>query len=776
MRLRGMGRRAALVCFASGAALLSGNPALAQDAGGAAKAAADSGPALEEVVVTARRREERLQDVPVAVTAMTPERLKDAQVTTARQLVGMVPSLNIATGNQRDFQRYTIRGQGATVGASEGVGVYFAEAPLSQYVAGGPGLYFDLENLQVLNGPQGTLFGRNTTGGAVLFTPKKPTNNNEGFVQAGYGNYNNKEGGLVLNYAPMPDVLRVRLSAEARKRDGFTHKITDGSDFDDINYYTVRAGILFTPNDKIENYLVANFSRSATGGTGVIMTDINPTGVAERTYGLANFQAQLAAQQQLGLRFSQGEAAHWWYSKNFIAVNTTTVQLPANLALKNVASFTRSRQSGGFDNDGTSFNLVGWLKTTYSSNISGLGESRNEYLTDELQLSGKWLDDNLNWVVGGFYQNTYPYGYQQSILSQFGTITPTVAATKSQTHAAFGQGTLDFGAFSQSLSGLKLTLGYRYTWDSKHYNAAVWRELGATRPCSSITGAFYPNCTVFLNGKWKAPTYTAGLDYKITPTILAYGTIRSGYKSGGFNQNANTLIPTSFGPEKVVDHEIGLKADFHLAGMPVRTNVAAFKDDYKDIQRSVFRANPLVPGQILTFLANASAATIKGFEGQVFARPISNLEVSLNYSYLDAKYKSYLFLDASTNVITDFKGHSLPFSPRNKVGLALKYDVPTPDSFGDLSFNVAANYQSTYLTTDQPEPGTFLGDYTLVNLGAALKHAGGSPVDAELFMTNVFNAKKKASAQTYYYAVGVTAASYIEPRMFGVRLRYSFGE
>src|SRR5262249_15008235 len=160
---------------------------------------------LEEVVVTARRREERLQDVPIAVAAFTPERLKDAQVTTARQLVGMVPSLNVNSGNQRDFQRFFIRGQGAVVGGNEGVVAYFAEAPLSQYIAGGPGLYFDLENLQVLTGPQGTLFGRNTTGGAMLFTPKKPSDHNEGFIQAGYGNYKNTEVAGVVNFAAIPD-------------------------------------------------------------------------------------------------------------------------------------------------------------------------------------------------------------------------------------------------------------------------------------------------------------------------------------------------------------------------------------------------------------------------------------------------------------------------------------------------------------------------------------------------------------------------------------------
>ncbi|HEY3695275.1 TonB-dependent receptor [Phenylobacterium sp.] len=765
-----IGRRAAW-CGASLAAMLAGAPALAQPA---ATPAASRASDLEEVVVTARRREERLQDVPVAVTAFTPERLRDAQVTTARQLVGMVPSLNISSGNQRDFQRYAIRGQGATVGSNEGVTVYFADAPLSQYVSGGPGLYFDLQNLQVLNGPQGTLFGRNTTGGAVLFSPQRPTNQNEGFIQAGVGNYNNRELSGVVNFAPLPDVLKIRLGADSRKRDGFTRNLSDGADLDNINYYTLRAGVLFTPSDKFENSLVANFTRSSTRGTGIIVTDVNPTGPAQRTFGLALLQSQLANQQALGVRITQGTAEHWWYTKTLIAVNTSTLQLPYSLTFKNIASFSRSRASGGFDNDGTTAPITQWIRSPYHGNTSGVGESRNEYLTEEAQLSGKWLDGKLDWVVGGYYQNTYPYGLQTIQGISLGTLTITESHLNSTTSAAFGQATLDFGTFSQVLSGLKLTGGYRYTWDTRHYSSTAWRETPG-RPCSTINNAFFPNCLIRLDGTWKAPTYTLGLDYKVTPDILVYGTMRSGYKSGGFNVNANPLIPSSFGPEKVTDHEIGVKADFHLAGMPLRTNLAAFKDDYLDIQRSVFRDNPIPGGGILTFLSNASSAKIKGFEAQVTARPVEGLQVDFNYSHLDATYGKYLFLDARTNAITDIAGTRLPFTPKNKYGVSVKYRLPVDESLGDPSVSAAVSYQGAFRTTDQIQPGDTLGDYTLVNLGAAWNRVGGSPVDAEFFMTNVLDKKAKAASQIFYYAIGVSAASYIEPRMFGVRLRYNFG-
>ena len=769
-------RRTVLYCAVSAAVLVAAAGARAQDNSGAATtgATARKSGELEEVVVTARRREERLQDVPVAVTAFTPERLQQAQVTTARQLVGFVPSLNISSGNQRDFQRYSIRGQGATVGSNEGVTVYFSEAPISQYIAGGPGLYFDLENLQVLNGPQGTLFGRNTTGGAVLFTPQRPTDRFEGFIQGGVGTYNDRELGGVLNFVMKPDVLRVRFAAETRKRDGFTTNIADGSQYDNINYNSLRASVLFTPTERIENSLVAQFVRSDTGGTGIVPTFINPTGLAAKTYGLANLDAVLANQQQLGVRHSQGDADHWWYTKSLVAVDTTTVRLPYNLTVKNIASYAHARVSGGFDNDGTPFPITEWVRTSDSANSSN-PEARTEYLTEELQVQGAWLENRLNWVAGGFWEHWYPYGDTVANLINFGTLSPSVSYSKATTSALFAQASLDLGVFTTALDGLKFTGGYRYTWDARQQVTSSWRELGATRPCSSVTGAQFPNCAQVLNGKWTAPTYNLGLDYKPTRATLLYATLRSGYKSGGFNPNANPLIPSSYGPEKVKDYELGAKADFDVGGVPMRTDIAVFKDDYKDIQRSVFRANPLVPGQVLTFLANASAATIKGVEAQVTARPTHNLQIDLNYSYLDATYDKYLFLDAATGLITDFAGHRLPLTSQNKFGAAIKYTLPVDPSWGDLSVNGAVSYQSSFLQTDQPQPGNVIGGYTLVNLGATWKHFYGAPVDVELFATNLFDKKAVAASQVFYYAIGLTSASYIEPRMFGMRLRYNFG-
>ena len=762
-----------LACAASGAALLSGNAAYAQKSG------APTAAALEEVVVTARRREERLQDVPIAVAAFTPERLQQAQVTTARQLVGMVPSLNVNSGNQRDFQRFFIRGQGAGVGGSEGVVTYFAEAPLSQYIAGGPGLYFDLENLQVLTGPQGTLFGRNTTGGAMLFTPHQPTNQNEGFIQAGYGNYKNTEVAGVVNWAAIPDKLSIRASADIRRRQGFTTQVSDGSKLDGINYQTYRVGVLFKPTDTISNYLVSQYTISDSPGTGIVILAANPVnGAALIPY--------VAQQQALGVRKTLGTAPHWWFTRTFMAVNTTTVELTPNLTFKNIASFSRVRVSGGFDNDGTPLPVTHFLRSHYSGNPSAFGENRNEYVTEEAQLQGNNLDGKLNWVLGGFYQNSYPYGYQEINTIGGGTLLPSISHVNATTKAVFAQATLDLGAFSESLDRLKFTAGYRYTWDTRHNSAFAYTTAGGTRTCTSVpvtaTSGRYPDCFVKFNGKFEKPTYSLTLDYKVNSDVLIYVTNRTGYKSGGFNTVVNSQIPTSYAPETLKDWEVGLKADWNLGGVPVRTNIDFYRDKYSGTQKAVFLQNPQQPGSILSYLTNAASATIKGFEGQFTAKPIDGLTVDLTYSYMDAKYDNYPnFRDLSlpgtaTQQLVNLAGRPLIFSPKHKYGLNVRYELPVGEELGRFEVYGGLSYQAHYLTNDQQQPAVYrIGNYTLLNLGANWRNVGGKPIDIETFMTNVTNKKAIAAGQVFYYSSGVAAASYIEPRMYGVRLRYTFG-
>src|ERR1700733_1967522 len=260
----------ALACTASLFSLTQPMPAFAQ----ADQPSASTGN-LEEIVVTARRKEEKLQSVPVAITAFTPAALQEDHIESASDLAHRVPAL-VSSQETRGEQVVYLRGQGPNggQGGAPGVVTYFSEVP---FYASGPGIYFDLDNLQVLRGPQGTLFGRNTTGGAVLFEPKRPTNNFEGYLQAQFGDYNLHAEEGAVNIPIIDDKLMVRAAFNIDQRDGFTHDYTTGKDLDNRDYWAFRLGVTWRPTDDLENYIVYDSLYSHTNGTGIELQAINPS-------------------------------------------------------------------------------------------------------------------------------------------------------------------------------------------------------------------------------------------------------------------------------------------------------------------------------------------------------------------------------------------------------------------------------------------------------------------------------------------------------------------
>jgi iron complex outermembrane receptor protein len=242
---------------------------------------------LEEVTVTARRRAENLQVVPIAVNVLSGDTIRDQQIVSTLDLTHFVPGL--AAGKitpSRNSIVFSMRGQTQIAGnGGPGVVAYFAEVPTQ---IAGSGYMFDLENVQVLKGPQGTLFGRNTTGGAILLQPQRPTKDLDGFVDVSFGDYDLRRVSAAINIPVIADTLLVRIAVDNNSRTGFTHDVSSGMDVDDRNYTAARVGITFRPTEALENYLLLDTYRSDTHGTGQVLTDINPAGAALKTFpGLA---------------------------------------------------------------------------------------------------------------------------------------------------------------------------------------------------------------------------------------------------------------------------------------------------------------------------------------------------------------------------------------------------------------------------------------------------------------------------------------------------------
>ena len=734
--------------------------AAAQDAQtSSTPSASDSG----DIIVTARRQEEKLQRVPISITVIDAKTLSNGGITSMKDVQYLTPSLSVSTNNTRNTDNYSLRGIGTTFGSDPAVVAYFAEVPLPGG-GGGAGNLFDLGNVQVLNRPQGTLFGRNTTGGAVLFEPKRPTDTFEGSVSVGYGNHNNFEQEGIVNVPVIPGVLAIRAGISHRQRDGFTKDVNTGRDYDNINYLAARFSMLFTPSDSFENYTTVSYLNRKEHGGSAQLHLINPA-----FYGNV-FDGFVAQQKLLGPRRVAYNAQQADKQKIFMVTNKTTIDLSENLTLKNIISYATFRTDARTDVDGSMLPGIQYYPTGLPGGLQNNGTPAFNQFTEELQLSGKTLNDMFDWTVGVYYQHNTP---KKNLTSQetiiFGV--PTMNSSqgdKLTSKAAYAQATLDFGALSPSLSGLKLTGGIRRTHDRrKDYADRYYADLPG-QPCDYMPG-FNPNCRYdFPARSFKATTYTVGLNYQVTESTMLYATMRRGFKSGGFNlASPPSATLSAFQPEKVDDIEIGAKTRTTLGTMPVSASVALFRDKFKDIQRVLLFPTST---SFATYIVNASRATIKGVEAQVDINPTRDLRLGAKYSYLKSKYGE--FDDPAGGV--SFTGMPLPYTPTHKLTLSAGYSHDLGDG-GKIDLGATYAYQSSYRNLDAYDPDIVIKGYGLLSLNAGWSNIMGSNFDLNLFATNVTNKLYRIGGGNYYYSLGFTTSVYGEPRMVGAKVTYRFG-
>jgi len=841
-------RRAALLAGAASIAFFQPGPAQAQKASAPAPVAAagqtasdGNGNGIGDIIVTATRREERNQDVPIAITALSPERLQQQGITKEQDLAASVPSLVVGPNGQgsRDSQSFTIRGQGATFQASPGVVVYLNEVPLPAALTlsqqGGPGNFLDLENLQVLSGPQGTLFGRNTTGGAVLLVPRKPGNEFGGWLQGTFGNYSRKELEGAINLPLIPDKLLVRVAAAFHDRDGFTHDVVWNTDRDNEHYFSGRIGIMFKPIDGLENYTMVYGSKSDTNGAGLIDKGFNID--ALKGLGLCYegptipgaitscnvYRAATANADALGPRKTALSIDEFQQTKTWGVTNTTKLDLGSELTLRNIVSYQRLRIRYRYDGDATVLQQhdvdpgvlpavgqvtlpgdgtpVSYFNSTLSSEMPR--DDLKEW-TEELQLQGNMLDKKLNWTIGGFYYDQRPSGAQGSRIVLYcpaaftGFCQPATFryGTTSTSKALYAQATLDFGALSPALNGLRLTGGYRYTWDhlsgfSIQYNPTT--TPGVVTCASDNTPVPIANadtaCQFSGSLKTSAPSWLIGLDYKAAPDVLLYAKVSRSYKAGGFNPYAVFVNTRTFNPETVTSYEAGIKSDFQLAGIPFRLNVSAYTLDYKGIQRASGDYNPLTnAGGARTLNADAR---IRGIELEASVRPWRGFELGGNFSYTDAKYTRYQYVSntgqlACNGVVAPggiADSSCIPFQYVSPYiwSIHASQNVPLADNLGTLSLFANYSHTSSQYTEafnlPSQQPGATLDKYGTLNVSLDWRNIANKGVDVGLFATNLTNSTYRISNTDVYQAGGLLywTTLYGEPRMFGARVKIHFG-
>jgi iron complex outermembrane receptor protein len=312
-----------------------------------------------------------------------------------------------------------------------------------------------------------------------------------------------------------------------------------------------------------------------------------------------------------------------------------------------------------------------------------------------VQLSGLSLQGRLQWVGGAYFQYNKPtdtpeFDVTEPIQQANGSFASTTivaqGGTTERSYAAYGQASYELAGLSPILKGLKVTAGYRYTWDLESAFSNLY--IPQFGNACALTSGSTPNCMLNSSALFQAPTWTLALEDQIGSHTFVYVTGRRGYKSGGFN----LLTPlqslySNYQPEHVTDVEVGLKSDWKLLGMPIRSDVDAFHDDYADIQRIVAVQ---ADGITSAVVENAAAATIEGIELRSVAKPTNLIDLSLNYSYLNAKYTRYI-----SPLSGDLSRLTFPFTARNKVSLGASYRLPLASGLGELSVSANYSYQSS---------------------------------------------------------------------------------
>ncbi|CAN5258892.1 TonB-dependent receptor [soil metagenome] len=720
---------------------------------------------LEDIVVTARRREERLQEVPIAVTALSEEVLEEKGVRDANDLGQVAPGLSIqnTTANRNNIT-YSIRGQGQAFGQnSPGVVPYFAEVP-----SFGDAI-FDLQGIQVLKGPQGTLFGRNTTGGAILFTPRAPSEDFNGYVLGRVGNYNRHDLEFGVGGPIVGDKLMFRVAGQVLRRDGYTDNVTTGDKMDDEHREAWRASVTVRPFEGFENTLLYQDVNVDEAGSGLSLAVITPTYSNTPIY--AQLQSALVAQNARGPRSIATN-----YEPDFIKldsqgwINTTNWLINEHLTLKNIYSQRRFTAGQSYDLDGSPVTVLHVTNPIGRKTKATSEEVQAQFNFWKIDgVAGYFTEDSKTPLIYGF--DTFQFVRIPGLLPDGGVIQAVnIARSSSNSHAFYGQ--VDLAATDK----LTLTAGVRKTTDERSSGPSETFVLFS--PLQPYPTALDAGAGARLFASFDATTWNLAANYKVSHDLNVYATVRKGFKSGGFNGTAINPADQFFKPEEVTDYEAGVKGAASLGDWQVRYAVDAFYDDYTNIQRFVNLAT--VPASTVT--RNAATGSIKGVDLDVTVAPTSWLSASLQYTYLDAGYKSY-----QDPLLGDLSDSRFPNTPKHQLSFTPRVEFPLPEGMGDLSALASIYHQSGIATDPANVPngnalvarssmGTNVEGYTRIDLRADWRNIKGSGVSAAVFVRNATDKDYITGTNNQLTSeFGVATYLYGQPRFFGIELRYDFG-
>jgi iron complex outermembrane receptor protein len=698
---------------------------------------------LQEIVVTAERRSTKLQETPIAVTAAAGDTLEERNINTLQDLSFSVPTLDM--GLSLGQAHPAIRGIGASdiiFGADPRIafyldGVYVAR-PEAQV-----GALFDVDQVEVLNGPQGTLYGRNATGGAILVDSRKPTPEPTGYINLTAGNYGDFESSGALS-GPIASTLFARIAFQTLYHEGYGRNLETGDQIDNARQQSVRASFLWEPDGDFNFLLQSDYHRehdrdyaSHYGGLGSLTQPaVLPVGLALGGYLPAADSRDIA---------NETDPSN---DRNIYGVTGTATWKLSGVTLKSITGFRHDDFTLGNEVDPSSLSLAPLHIIQNARQVS-----------EELQALGETGPNR--WLAGISYFDEHlmgqePVGLNLLIFGGPDFLAQGVNQAGNVTTNSIALYLRDTYSFTDALSA---TLGGRYTHEKK----TIFNQFGfdlATPYSINNPVANAPPFPYSDEKSYNAFTPSGTLDYKFTPQVFGYLTVTKGFKSGGFNIG---VFQPAFKPETIWDYELGLKTLFLDERLQI--NTSAFYYDYSNLQVSIVQGT-----QVL--IQNAAKATIYGGEFQVTALPLQGVQLDLAIAALKSEYKDYGSIDP-TNAgagVQDLTGNQLTQAPKFKVNAGAQYSWRLP--VGKLTLRGEYIWVDDIYFTPFDTRNSWSPAHSKSNLFLTYAEAHWTTT---AFVRNLTNKTIVADAYNATALVGFPVNATLEPpRTYGISVGYRF--
>jgi iron complex outermembrane recepter protein len=694
--------------------------------------AAKSDQGLQEVVVTASKTgAQSVQLTPIAISAFTSDQLSKSNLATIQDLQGYVPNLSISQSTT--YAEIYIRGIGSSnfIGGSDPSttvqvdGIYLSR-PYAQFAD-----FLDVERVEVLRGPQGTLYGRNAVGGTINVISRQPTDEFMAENQISVGDFSLFKDQAYVSGPIVRGELQGSLSVSYTSHGPYIDNIVPGgSDISDEHTRAIRGQLRFEPTDYIDattrmDYMV---SRDAQGMPTTLLAPFDPV-----TSSILGDFTKVATNTPEDYRTTNSGIAE-----------DITVRLNDALKLRSLTAFRTSSTEGYIDADATDQNL-----------LAGYQAEHDHQVSQEVNLAGNY--NHFNFVTGVYYL------HEKDTLAITASVIPAgVAAVylptfNTDAEALFAQGTYHV------TDQVHLTVGGRYTWEQKDMlqNGGVYLnplgQIYTGQPSNMLRAV---PASFDLSSDYHAPTPKFGVQWTPADNLMLYASATRGFKSGGYNFSSDTASTAAFAPEKVWSYEVGLKSSW--LDHRLRANLTGFYYDYTNLQVQE------IIGPAEESITNAATATNKGLELEVAARPVPGLDLIANIATLDATYSKYLGAPVPASIgggVTDASGKRLDQAPSYSGNVAAEYTLQlsrgdSVDGRAEYNFQGREYFEPTnyYLESQK--------DYGTLNIAVGYTTAGGA------WRLSLWS--KNLADKHYFVAIGDNGATFSgvpgAPRIFGATL------